>query len=282
MSSSEATLETKKGVDRLNKRQADEDRRNMLEWLTKADHNAEQHDHLKRRQEGTCQWLINSQEYNNWLESAGKTLFCPGIPGAGKTILASIVIEILQTKFPDASRIGICFVYCNYKRHQEQTLVDLLCSLLKQLARDQGAVSETLATLFNMHQHRSSRPSIDEILSSLESVIKTFEKVFILVDAVDECSTSDGCRRRLLSSLFDMQNRCAAVNVFATSRPIPEILGMFEGCISIQIQAKKEDVFAYVKGQLPQLPACVRSNAQLQDDIVTGIVKAVDGMCVGT
>src|ERR1700733_3943383 len=60
---------------------------------------SQQNDFIARRQEGTGQWLLDSGEYQTWLQSAKKTLFCPGIPGAGKTILAAIAIDNLTARF---------------------------------------------------------------------------------------------------------------------------------------------------------------------------------------
>jgi hypothetical protein len=38
-------------------------------------------------------WLLDSDEFQKWLKQSGQTMFCPGILGVGKTILASIVVD---------------------------------------------------------------------------------------------------------------------------------------------------------------------------------------------
>ena len=60
-------------------------------------------------------------------------LFCPGIPGAGKTILTSIVVDDLTTRFSNDPSVGIAYVYCNFRRRDEQKAEELFASLLKQL-----------------------------------------------------------------------------------------------------------------------------------------------------
>src|SRR5947209_377555 len=67
----------------------------VLNWLTPVEYGTQQSDFLRRRQAGTGQWLLKSTEYQTWLNSGKQTLFCPGIPGAGKTILTSIVVDDL-------------------------------------------------------------------------------------------------------------------------------------------------------------------------------------------
>jgi hypothetical protein len=86
-------------VDRLYKlqdsRETAETRKAIFDWLTPIDYSPQQNDFINRRQAGTGQWLLDSAEFLGWTETSKQTLFCPGLPGAGKTILTSIVIEEL-------------------------------------------------------------------------------------------------------------------------------------------------------------------------------------------
>src|SRR5271154_5745592 len=127
-------------VGRLNQRQDDKNRRDIANWLTPVDYGPQQSDYISRRQEGTGQWLLNSDELQEWLNTSRRTLFCPGIPGAGKTIITSIVVDHLLTKFRNIANVGTVYLYCNYQRRHEQNPEDLLLSLLKQLAQEQPSM----------------------------------------------------------------------------------------------------------------------------------------------
>jgi predicted AAA+ superfamily ATPase len=76
-------------------------------------------------------------EFQKWLDTDRQMLFCLGIPGAGKTIFTSIIVEELTTRFSNDQTISIAYIYCSFKRQDEQKINDLLTSLLKQLARGQ-------------------------------------------------------------------------------------------------------------------------------------------------
>jgi DNA replication protein DnaC len=128
---------TRDNVVKLVQYQEDQGRRAILDWLTSIDYAPQQNDFITRRQEGTGQWLLNSMEYQSWRETNKQTLFCLGIPGAGKTILTSIIVEELNTRFSNDPTIGIAYIYCNFRRQEEQKIDDLLASLLKQLAESQ-------------------------------------------------------------------------------------------------------------------------------------------------
>jgi hypothetical protein len=104
-------------------------------------------------------------------------------------------------------------------------------------------------------------------------------RVFIIVDALDECQVSSGCRAILLSEMVNLRTKCGA-NVFATSRLIPEITEKFDGSTSLKIRASAEDVQRYVDGHISHLPSFVERSPDLQEEIKTEIVRAVDGMYV--
>ena len=62
-------------------------------------------------------------------------MFCPGIPGAGKTTITAIVIQSLCKKYQNEKAIGIGWMYLNFRRQEEQTTLRVLTSLLKQIAQ---------------------------------------------------------------------------------------------------------------------------------------------------
>ncbi|RSL80077.1 hypothetical protein CEP51_006860 [Fusarium floridanum] len=258
--SSQTMYAIKQGVDRLNLQQDNKQRLKTLDWLTPLDYAAQQQDFISRRQPGTGKWLLESKEYQNWLTTMGHTLFCPGMPGAGKTILTSTVVEDLTT------------------RQDDQNLTNLLACILRQfiqhLAQVPGIVNDLQKKCVD---EKNRRPTLDEFLSLLQVVAAEISRVFIVVDALDECQASEGCRARLLSELFELQVKCG-VNIFATSRFIPDIVDTFEIGTALEIRASNEDVERYVKGRIDHLQPFVRRNKQLQEEIKVGISTAVDGM----
>jgi len=236
------------GVGKLLRRQHDQEHETILKWLTPIDYASQQSDIINRRQEGTGLWLLNSEEFQKWVNQ-GKTLFCPGIPGAGKTMMSSIVVDHLSTKFVNYTSVGIAYIYCNYQPQQEQRPADLLLSLLKQLAQEQPAMPTNVKNLYKHHRAKGTRPSFDEIIGVLHSTIRLHSKVFIIIDALDEyhASNNEGLNR-LLSGVFGLQDQ-VQLNFFATSRFVSEITSQFDGCILKEIRAQDDDVLSYVNGQ---------------------------------
>ncbi|KAL6819639.1 ankyrin repeat-containing domain protein [Trichoderma sp. SZMC 28015] len=250
----------------------------MLDWLTRTDYGPQQSDYFNRRQPDTGIWFLESVEFQNWVATGKQTLFCPGIPGAGKTILTSIVIDYLCSKFYNNSKIGIAYIYCNFKMQDEQKIDGLLASVLKQLAESQSCLPESIKSLYNRHKAKRTRPSINEILTVLQSVMLMYSRIFIIVDALDECQDASGCRARFISELSNLQKN-NGTNIFATSRFIPDIRDKFKGSKEVEIRARDEDVRKYLESQIMQCgSALLKARCE---EVTIEITKVVKGIIEG-
>lgn len=198
----------------------------IIDWLTPINYAPQQQDYINQRQPGTGEWLLDSPEFRQWVESDVQRLFCPGIPGAGKTMLTSIVVEELTNRFGNDKSVGIAYLYCNFRRHHEQKVDDLMSSLLKQLAASQSSLPDEIINLYNEHRNARTHPSPREVSKTFQSVAARYSKILIIVDALDEYSMADGSRERFLSELFN-HRKTHQISPFVASRYVPEIRNKF-------------------------------------------------------
>lgn len=263
----------------IEKRQIRQEDQEIFDWLTPIDMAAQQSDYISRRQAGTGQWLLDSTQYSIWKTTKSGILYCHGIPGAGKTMLSSIVVNDLQDTVGIDANAAICYFYCNFNRQDEQGRESVLLSFLKQLSQAAVSVPDDLKSLFNQCQSKRSRPSHEEIMETLFSVAALFSRTYIVVDALDELRTSNGCQKELVSCLIQLQ-KTAGINVLATARPVPHIMERFNEFESLEIRAGTDDIRRYAEGSIQYLPGFVRRYPELLEEIINGIVKSVDGMYV--
>ncbi|KAN0087362.1 hypothetical protein V8E54_001050 [Elaphomyces granulatus] len=259
----------------VNSTQEDEYRKKLLDWLSPIDYAELQSDTFHKRQKGTGEWFLKSTPFTEWLEGKEKTLFCPGIPGTGKTMIASIVVDHLETSFPD-DKTGKAFLYCIYKRQDNQKVDDLLASLLGQLAVWQPMVPDSICKSYDKHRRgKKPRLSRDEILEALSSITKTYSRTFIVIDALDECKT-DHIRNELLSEVYKLQEG-SDTRLMVTFRPsiVPKCPS---SVAELKIRAHKEDVEEYLSGRMSELPTVIQNDNELQYKIKTRILSLVDGM----
>jgi Cdc6-like AAA superfamily ATPase len=220
---------------------------------------------------------LKSHPFIEWLEGKKKTLFCPGIPGTGKTMIASIAINHLETSFPD-DKTGRAFLFCIYKRQDDQKVDDLLASLLGQLAVWQSIVPESIRELYGLHRRgKKPRLSRNEILEALSSITKIYSQTFIIIDALDECKT-DHIRNELLSEIYKLQEG-SDTRLMVTFRP--NVVPRRPSSVTEQeIRAHEEDIEEYLTGRMGELRSVVQGDNRLQCKIRTHILSLVDGMYV--
>lgn len=271
------TSTIKEHTEKLVRIERNQEEQRILNWLTPQDYAPQQHEILRTCKSGTGRWFLESEEYKSWLNHKASTLFCPGHPGAGKTVLTSIVINELTTKFSDDAQTAIVYVYCNYKRQNEQTLEALLSSILKQLLERMSQLPESIKTLYQKCLFKKTWLSVDEHLSLIESVIVQFSRVFVLVDALDECRIKDNTQGSFVNKLTSLQS-VSEINLLFTSRFMPEIVNRFKGALRREVRADERDVKKYIESRMNELPLFARNNADLKEDISLALLRSVDGM----
>jgi hypothetical protein len=258
------------------KRELAELRFRILAWLSPIDHASQQHDKISSQQAGTCGWFIESEKYKAWLQATSEqTLFCPGIPGAGKTVLLSVVVADLWQRHSQGGDVATAFFFCDFKRQNEQTVNGILMSLLKQLVESRACLSQSVQDLYTAAQEGRGRPLHAGIVKAIQKEVQYYAKVFILVDALDECDVN----AEILSVLFDLQAKCG-FKFFATSRHVPEIANRFEGTGVIAVHASRGDVQMYLDAQIRSRPKLAKLDHTLQEEIKSRIVESVEGMQV--
>ncbi|GAW27290.1 hypothetical protein SAMD00023353_10100200 [Rosellinia necatrix] len=247
----------------------------ILNWLTPIDYSTQQSDFISRRQQGTGQWLLSSPEYQHWVATKKETLFCPGIPGAGKTIMASIIVDDLLNRYSTDNSVGIGYIFFNFGRHDEQSIHHLMASLVKQLAQ-----TRPLSRIQNPYQglkEKNIQPSSDQVRHTLHSLISEYSRAFIVIDALDECQVQNDCRNKFISEILDLSSK-SELNLLVTSRSIPEITIRFDGVTIKEISASNDDIIRYLDGNMSCLPDFVSRNSALRNEIKDSIIQCVNGM----
>ncbi|KAJ7017378.1 ankyrin repeat domain-containing protein [Mycena alexandri] len=233
-----------------------------------------QADISQARQGGTGGWLLADPHFQEWESGSGRTLWCHGIPGAGKTVLASMVVDHLSPKSQNGN-LGVACIYLNHKEAEDHTPTRLLASLWRQLVlgKDLGPLPKKL---YQQHQEKQTPLSLDEAFEVLCSAITEFLKVYIVVDAVDEYPETQ--RQILFEYLAEMG---PTVNLMITSRPHITPDSALPNPTTLEIHANEDDVGRYVDPQIrrsPRLSKHVQSHINLREEIHSAITCTVDGM----
>lgn len=191
-------------------------------------------------------------------------------------MLASLVIDHLRHLSGEQNH-GIAYVYCDYGRQDEQTAINLIASVTKQLLQHQVSIPQEISKLYEHHQKQQIRPSFADVLDMMKSSLAALPRTYLIVDALDELGNAGQVRQSFIGGLRQLQD-LHHFNLMTTSRYIPSLALEFHQPLCMQIRASPEDIRKYVERHLLDLPKCVRKSLELQEAIYKAIVSSVEGM----
>ncbi|KAH6621487.1 hypothetical protein B0J18DRAFT_227999 [Chaetomium sp. MPI-SDFR-AT-0129] len=169
------------------------------------------------KQPGSCEWFTERPAFSSWKEgTAPGILWLVGRPATGKSVLASHIIEQLQT--PHA--------YCSYfifkhAKAGDSMLGDCFRSLAYQMAMQDGIIKDALLQLVQdgLTWGQTDDASVwRRLFTGCIFKLSSLARHFWVMDGVDECANSNALfTKRLLATLPEN------LRLFATSRDLEEI-----------------------------------------------------------
>ncbi|KAJ6595809.1 ankyrin repeat domain-containing protein, partial [Mycena vulgaris] len=245
----------------------------ILEWMSPLNSFQRQADIFSNWQPGTGGWLLADAKFKEWKSVLGQVLWCRGMPGAGKTVLASLIVNHLEAQVQN-NIFGLACLYLNHKELEAQTLLNLLGSLWRQLVWGKSMPS-SIVSLHEHHREKHTRPPIDEVYRALTFIITQYSKVYIVVDALDEYPEEP---RTILLKYLSM---LPVANVLVTSRPHINLDLSFHKMQILDIYATEDDIRQYVAKNISEstrLSRHVRARPELKDQIQSKILSNAQGM----
>jgi Cdc6-like AAA superfamily ATPase len=237
---------------------------------------------LQRRQQGTGAWFIQSDTFAAWQLQKNSFLWLYGIPGCGKTILSSTIVEHLQS----LSVQNLLYFYFDFTDVGKQTLRGVVCSLIIQLYHTCKSAQEPLDALFA--SDKNMQPSCESLSRILHIMFERAGEVWIVLDAIDECAErKGGPTEGLLSWMRNLVKReNSNVHCLVTSRPEQDIqaemsrLTSEKDRISIQSNLVNEDISAYIYAKVREGEGLRRWRGypDIQKEIEETLAQRAEGM----
>ncbi|KAL1594508.1 hypothetical protein SLS60_010268 [Paraconiothyrium brasiliense] len=263
--------------------QIDESQRSkVLSWLSPATFEAKQRQLQERHEPGTGAWFLRHDTFIQWKSERGSTLWCAGIPGAGKTFMASLIIETLRQ-----SGYSVAFVFADYKEHMSNTKVNLISSLTRQLASQNQRNMDAAYSRYTKRLEQSSADDADPLTFEehseiLQDISTNSDRIFVIVDAVDELPNTDevrgsGGRAELLNALAQLHN----VSKLFTTRPHIDAASFFPDFLQLDIAAKDQDLRTFLKARMSaahRLSRILAKDRYLENQIIQTITSKSSGM----
>lgn len=260
----------------------DKERQGVLRFFGSVDPTISHETNKGLRHLQTGLWLLSHETFLFWTRSVRSRLWLSGIPGAGKTVLASVVIEeMLGQCTPEKAA---AYFYCDYKDERRQKLLNILGTIACQIAR-QDASQRSFGLLQDYYKscHPPDKPACTPKATKLLDIIRdmssSFDEVSIVVDALDECGSD---REEVIEALAVL-NEHSLSNIRAAflSRDEPDIKNILEGFMHIPIAAHSDDLKIFVaeeiEARIRKRKLRIKSPA-LKNEIMGRLIHGADGM----
>ncbi|USP80476.1 hypothetical protein yc1106_07750 [Curvularia clavata] len=255
----------------------------IREWLAPPDPSTNYQKALKQRQDDTGLWFLESDQYAEWKKSMVSFLWLYGIPGCGKTILSSAILQnILQHCEGDPAKV-VAYFFFDFNDKQKQNAELMVRSVICQLSQQCVEIPASLDTLFSSCDNGQRQPSLHALLEVLQHMMRGFPFVYIVFDALDECYG----RAELMDILETMSAwQLENSHTLLTSRKERDIQSSLEKFIHKQdkicLQSKlvDKDIQKYVQQRLYDDKDLSRwkKDPALRQDIETTLMKGAQGM----
>ncbi|CAL8581268.1 hypothetical protein XPA_006968 [Xanthoria parietina] len=249
------------------------ERESILKWLSNAKPSQKHHDVRLPRVAGTGGWLLEESTFKKWRDAEENLLWCYGIQGSGKSILASLVIDHLSHTFP-SHQVVVAHTYFDYRDQHHQSVEQTIASLLKQVASGLPKMPAAVANLYQKYGKQKQTPQLQDLVQALSSSCGEYNAVYIVIDALDEYESKS--RKGLLNLLYELKDYA---KVFVSSRPYPEeIRKAFGRTPQIEIKAHSTDLELYINRQIEDSDIVDDINDTFRKQLVSKIVQSAQEM----
>jgi len=143
----------------------------------------------------------------------------------------------------------IAQIYFDYKDIENQTVQKVLARMLKQLASE-TQLQHQLETFYEGSS--KDLPSTDDLISGILVLVREFQQVYILVDALDECV--EGTRSgHILAAVNHLGQQSESIQFFVTSRPhLTSLRPYSRPVIQFELSANASDIELLVRHRLEE------------------------------
>ena len=196
--------------------------------------------------------------------------------------VSSLVVDRLCDHFTGRNTAVTCF-YLDFAARKEQTVANVLGSLLRQVVGGMETVPEEITQAFQGQKMAigGRGPRLPDIVKMLQA-ITTSLPTFVCIDALDECAAAN--RVKLLNSLQQILETSRRTRIFIIGRPHvrAEVEKRLAGRVmSVPVSPSKNDITEYLRLRIDEDETPDAMDESLEEDILEKIPEHMSEMYVG-
>jgi len=196
--------------------------------------------------------------------------------------ISSLVVDRLCDRAKEQNTAVTCF-YFDFAARKEQSVTNVLGSLLKQIVGGMANVPEEISQAFQEQRMAigGRGPRLPDIVKMLQT-ITTSLRTFVCIDALDECAAVH--RVKLLDSLRQILEKSPHTRIFIIGRPHVQAeveKRLAARVISVSVGPARDDILGYIRVRLDEDETPDAMDESLAADIMEKIPENVSEMYVG-
>jgi ankyrin repeat domain-containing protein 50 len=158
-------------------------------------------------------------------------------------------------------KVGVAFAYFKYDSPASQHPSQVVSTFIKQLCWKKEQIPQYLLDFYHTYDWDVRIPAFDKYKDNFFRLAKSFDQIFVVVDALDECQQEEQNgifnREQIINFIFDLTDGTPCAKVFLTSRretDIRDALARHQTpTIQIEVRNVTEDINAYVNDHVEYL-----------------------------
>ena len=246
--------------DESEKRRQLEMTREVISWLSGESADAQEDYHhtlFNSLLLQTCDWVLDHPNVQTWIEEepTEPLLWLVGIPGAGKSMVCSFLIEHLST---DNARTLLYF-FCGKTPGARATCSQILCTFAVQYLRQHPEMAPLVNEAFI---RKGSKKSIQSIKTLVKELLESSNCNRIIIDGLDEYN--EEFRREVLKSMQDILCNLPKLSgqshkLLVSSRDLAHIDNLIQKRTRISLNERPLGALSiYVRGVVTELKSSLK------------------------
>jgi hypothetical protein len=254
----------------------------LRRWLSAPDQSPTQYKLVNDRLANTGLWFLKGEKYIKWKTNISSFLWLYGIPGSGKSVLCSSIVEDVSRDCECDAGKAIGYYYFSFSTLDEQPPELMVKSLISQISEKCVKIPGSLESVLSSDPTGQRHPPLHKLLEILHAILKELPASYIILDALDECTDREG----LLDIIIKMRRwELENLHMLVLSRDELDIRHSIEHIASeadilcLQGKLVNEDIRQYVRYRLIHDKKLKRWHQRdIQEEIETHVMEKAGGM----
>ncbi|KAI5812584.1 hypothetical protein BZA77DRAFT_269930, partial [Pyronema omphalodes] len=264
-----------------------DDLNDIMQWLSPLEPHQRHADIATQRLPNTGEWFLQLEDFKDWCDSdiggdSGMVFTCYGIPGAGKTMISSVIIDYLTKNAGQGDKNCVSCLYFDYRDEVQRHLspVNMVGALLKQALSTFSAVPNSVIDALKKKRKEFPVLTLPGALELLQIALENFDTTYICIDALDECK--DEYQMEFLRSISKILN--PSTKVFITARHTVKniidknLIRPSTITITMELEANPSDIRMFIADKISKDAEDMEMTDEFKEEIMETILSSTGGM----